>query len=66
MQGLKPSSGQVTFTHQQFVDDTIMGGEATVQEAKALKRLLDIYTRGTGQTINWEKSLVFFVNTAIV
>ena len=36
-----------------------------VQEAKVLKRLLDTYTRGIGQAINWGKSLVFFINTLI-
>ena len=45
------------------MDDIILGREAMVQEAKVLKRLLDIYTRGIGQAINWEKGLVFFVNT---
>ena len=28
-----------------------------------MKRILDIYSKGTGQTINWEKNHVFFFNT---
>lgn len=63
LHGIKPSSRQVSFTHQKLLDDTIMGGEAIVQEAKVLKNFLDTYMRGIGQSINWEKSLVFFVNT---
>ena len=57
MQGLNPSSGQVTFTHQQFMDDIIMGGEALVQEAKSMKIMLDVYSRGLGKIIYWEKAL---------
>ena len=49
--------------HQQFFDDTIMGGEASVKEAKAMKDILDIYSRGSGQLINWDKSFIFFINT---
>lgn len=30
-----------------------------------MKRLLDLYTRGIGQLINWEKSLLFFINTHV-
>ena len=50
--GFKPSSKCTPFTHQQFVDDTIMGGEALVKEAKAMKETLDTYSRGLGQLIN--------------
>ena len=40
-----------------------MGGEASIREAKVMKDILNLYTRGLGQLINWEKSVVFFVNT---
>ena len=63
LKGLKPSSKCALFSNQQFVDDTIMGGEASVKEAKVMKEILDMYTRGSGQLINWEKSMIFFVNT---
>ena len=62
IKGFKPSS-KCTQRHQQFVDDTIMGGEASVKEAKAMKDTLDTYSRGLGQLINWDKSSVFFINT---
>lgn len=62
IKGLKPSSKCDPFSHQQFVDDTIMGG-ASVKEEKAMKDILDMYTRGLVQLIIWDKSLIFFVNT---
>ena len=40
-----------------------MGGEASVKEAKAMKEILDMYTRGSRKLINWDKSLIFFINT---
>ena len=42
-----------------------MGGEALVSEAKLIKSLLDMYTRGIGQLINWAKSSVYFINTPV-
>ena len=40
-----------------------MGGEASVREAKVMKEILNLYTRGLGQFTNWEKSVIFFINT---
>lgn len=39
------------------------GGEASVKKTKAMKEILDIYSRGMEQLINWDKSSIFFVNT---
>ncbi len=64
IKGILPSSNCIPFTHQQFVDDTILGGEASVKEARALKKILDTYSSGTGQLINWNKSSLFFINTS--
>jgi hypothetical protein len=61
--GSKPSSKCTPFLHQQFVDDNIMGGEASIKEAKAMKDTLDTYSRGSGHLINWDKSSIFFINT---
>lgn len=60
LKGIFPSSKCAPFSHQQFVDDTIMGREVSIKEAKAMKEILDIYSRGTGQLINWDKSSIFF------
>lgn len=50
LKGIQPSSKGNPFTHQQFVDDTIMGGggEASVKEARIMKEILETYSRGTG------------------
>ena len=48
IKGFKPSSKCTPFTHQQFVDDTIMGGEVSVKEAKAMKATLETYYKGMG------------------
>lgn len=61
--GLKPSSSPLIFSHQQFVDDIILGGEASVREARNVKSILNTYSNATGKLINWSKSLVFFINT---
>jgi len=63
IKGFKPSSKCTPFTHQQFVNETILGGEASVKEEKAMKVTLDTYSRGSGQLINWDKSSFFFINT---
>jgi hypothetical protein len=39
-----------------------MGGEASVREARVWKEILNKYSRGSGQFINWDKSRIFFVN----
>ena len=48
IKGFKPSSKCTPFMHQQFVDDTIMGGEASVKEVKAMRDTLDTCCRGLG------------------
>ena len=39
--GLKPSSGPLIFSHQQFIFDTILGGEALMKEARNVKSILN-------------------------
>ena len=63
IKGFKPSSKSAPFLHQKFVDDTIMGGEASIKEANEMKYIFDVYSRGSGQLINWDKSSIFFINS---
>lgn len=63
IKGIKPASNSVPFMHQHFFDDTIMGGEASMREAKAMKEVLDCYVRGSIQLINWDKISLYFLNT---
>lgn len=61
--GLKPSSGNLVCSHQQFIDDTMLMGQAMVFEGKSIKQLLDNYERASGQLINNQKISMFFFNT---
>lgn len=64
IKGIKPSSKSDPFLHQHFIDNTIMGGgEASMKKAKAMKEVLDIYSRGSSQLINCDKSSLYFINT---
>ena len=45
--GLNPSSKKKTCSHQQFLDDSIVMGEALVRNAKNIKNSLDDYGHAT-------------------
>ena len=60
--GLKPSSKELIFLHQQFVDDSIVMGEASVRNARNIKMALKDYGKSLGQIINWSKRVIYFVN----
>lgn len=53
-------------THQQFVDDNMLFGHPSVQEAHTLKSLLDTFSRASGTTIHIVKSQIFFFHTPSV
>ena len=50
--GLSPSSSTLVCSHQQFVDDSIVMGEASVRNARNIKRDLFDYGEATSQSIN--------------
>eukprot|EP00253_Pinus_taeda_P011590 PITA_11590 len=50
-------------THQQFVDDTMLYGHPSIQEARQLKSLLVDFSEASGATINQSKSQIFFFHT---
>ncbi|XP_057854930.2 uncharacterized protein LOC131064707 [Cryptomeria japonica] len=52
-------------SHSQFVDDTILFGEATEKEVVVIKKLLNDYEIGSGQSMNKEKSMIYFFNTNV-
>ena len=45
-----------TQTHQQFVDDTMLMGHPSVQEARAFKKCLTTFAKASGLDINRENS----------
>ena len=51
-------------THQQFVDDTMLMGHPSIQEARSLKNCLTLFAKASGLAVNQTKSQVFFLNTA--
>ena len=51
-------------THQQFVDDTMLMGHPSVQEARSFKSCLNLFSKASGLAINQAKSQVFFLNIA--
>jgi len=63
IRGIKLFQDLEAHTHQQFVDDTMLMGHASVQEAKSLKAILDLFSQASGLDINVEKSQIFFFNT---
>ena len=52
--GLKPSSSPLVFTHQQFVDDMILGAEASVREARSVKGILNTYSKASRDLKKYE------------
>eukprot|EP00253_Pinus_taeda_P015050 PITA_15050 len=57
LHGLHPLS------HQQFVDDTMLFGHPSSQEASAFKDLLSLFSEASGTSINATKSHLFFFHT---
>lgn len=62
LKGIKAASSLRPDSHQQFVDDTLLFGEASMGEAGLWKKLLNDYADVFGQCINYEKSKVYFFN----
>jgi len=52
-----------TFSHQQFVDDNMLFGHPSIQEARLLKAILANFSDASGALINRIKSQIFFFNT---
>eukprot|EP00253_Pinus_taeda_P024057 PITA_24057 len=55
--------GAPTVSHQQFVDDNMIFGHSSVQEARSLNSLLNNFSTASGACINRTKSQIFFFNT---
>jgi len=50
-------------SHQQFVDDTMLFGYPSIQEASCFKALLNDFSEASGTSINSSKSQIFFFHT---
>ncbi|KAM2044900.1 hypothetical protein ACFX1T_009162 [Malus domestica] len=60
LHGFKISPAGSLLTHLFFADDYVVFGNASVEKAKSVVKVLKIYARGSGQEINLAKSSVFF------
>jgi hypothetical protein len=47
-------------SHLLFADDCIVFSEASQRGANRLQSILDIYSKGSGQQVNCDKSTVYF------
>jgi len=63
IKGLRLWGNNLPITHQQFVDDIMLFGEATLKEVRNIKRILDLFVEASGMEINKEKSCTFIFNT---
>ena len=51
--------------HRQFVDDIMLMGHPSVQEARAFKSCLVTFAKASGLEVNPEKSQLFFFNSSL-
>lgn len=50
-------------THLLFTDDSFLFFKATVGEANSIKQILSLYEAFSGQSVNYQKSVIFFSST---
>ena len=55
LKGIKPAHQGPTVMHQQFVDDTMLMGTPTVQEARTISQVLKTFSEASGMEINHTK-----------
>lgn len=63
LKGLSLSSSSLEYSHQQFVDYTIILGDGSISKVKNHKIILSKYEATSGQRISLPKSSIFFLNT---
>lgn len=60
IRGVQASRYGPQISHLLFADNSIMFGEASISGAMKLKGILKEYERGSGQSVNFHKSRVFY------
>lgn len=63
LKGLSLHGIQPTVSHSQFVDDTMMMGSPTTEEARKIWDILQDFSEASGTSINAKKYQIFFFNT---
>lgn len=57
------SGSNIDMTHQQFMDDNLLFGVATLRESSHLNNILEFFQEASGMILNKLKSDIFFFNT---
>ncbi|KAM1520037.1 hypothetical protein ACFX15_022281 [Malus domestica] len=60
LHGYKFTPNETPLTHLFFADDSVLFGNATVEEAQGVADILNVYASRSGQEINMSKSSIFF------
>ena len=60
LHGFKVSPTGIPISHLFFADDSILFGNAMVDEANGIMEVLKVYAHGSSHVINMSKSLIFF------
>lgn len=63
LKGIRLWGADLIITHQQFVDDLMLFGEASLREVRGFKRVLEGFMSASGMAINNDKSCTFIFNT---
>ena len=62
---LRPLSKEQTCLHQQVVDELIVMGEASVKNARNIKKALEDCGHAMRHIINWNKISIFSINVNV-
>lgn len=65
LKGAEVTTGCRRISHAQFVDDTILMGTTSVENAKSFKEMIDIFLLASGGKLNDIKSFIFVLNSSV-
>ncbi|KAA3478112.1 reverse transcriptase [Gossypium australe] len=60
MEGAPIGRGRISINHLFFADDCILFGDASLEGARTVHKVINEYERNAGQRVNYDKSLIFF------
>lgn len=61
--GIKMGKDSPSISHLLFADDCLIFTRVGKKECKNLVKILDLFSQGSGQLINYDKSGIFFSNS---